>query len=286
MSVNRREFLKMAGIGLGGLVLPVSTPIKQYKNEDASESASMLYDASLCVGCRACQTACKERANLPSVTDSQNLYEFPTELNADNWTLIKLFKDEDSYQFIKKQCMHCLDPACTSVCPVKALEKTAEGPVVYHSDICIGCRYCMTACPFEVPKYQWSEVNPLIQKCDFCADRLAERLEPACGVACPTGALISGRRGMMLEVAHQRIADKPDFYVDHVYGETEVGGTSMLYLANVAFQKLDLPELDDQPLPEISWPYMKSVPFVFFGMGGLLTAIYYFTHRNEGKEKG
>ncbi|MHB8133189.1 MAG: hydrogenase 2 operon protein HybA [Anaerolineaceae bacterium] len=285
MSVNRREFLKMAGIGLGGLVLPVSTPKKQTATKDASESASMLYDASLCIGCRACQTACKERAGLPPVTDSQNLYEFPTELNANNWTLIKLFKENDAYQFIKKQCMHCLDPACTSVCPVKALEKTPEGPVVYHSDICIGCRYCMTACPFEVPKYQWDKVNPLVQKCDFCADRLAEGLEPACGAACPTGALISGRRGHMLEVAQQRITEKPDFYVDHIYGETEAGGTSMLYLANVAFQKLGFPNLDDRPLPEITWPYMKSVPIVFFGMGGLLTAIYYLTHRNEGKEK-
>ena len=155
MEVNRRDFLKIAGAGIGTLVLP-SLDVKAATIPGNLENAhAMLYDATLCVGCRSCQVACKKRAGLPYVTDENQMYEFPTELNADNWTLIKLFKEEDTFQFIKKQCMHCLDPACTSVCPVKALEKTPEGPVVYHSEICIGCRYCMTACPFEVPKYQW-----------------------------------------------------------------------------------------------------------------------------------
>lgn len=287
MTVNRREFLKMAGIGLGGLILPAYTPHQPDRVAEFASAHSMLYDASLCVGCRACQTACKDRANLPAVTDEQGLYEFPTDLNANNWTLIKLYQDSEEYSFVKKQCMHCLEPACTSVCPVKALEKTAEGPVVYHADICIGCRYCMTACPFDVPKYQWQEVNPLVQKCDFCADRLAEGLEPACGAACPTGALISGRRGEMLEVAHQRIAEKPDLYDSHIYGEHEVGGTSMLYLNHVAYQKLGFPTLNTRAIADLTWPYMKSVPFVFFGMGALLTGIYYATHRGdkqEGKE--
>ena len=246
----------------------------------------MLYDATLCVGCRACQVACKKRAGLPYVMDENQMYEMPTDLNGDTWTIIKLYQDTETYSYVKKQCMHCVAPACASVCPVAALEKTPEGPVVYHSYKCIGCRYCMTACPFEVPKYEWDEINPIIQKCDFCADLQAAGQQPACSAACPTGALISGTRAEMLEIAHQRLADHPDQYFDHVYGEHEVGGTSMLYIAGVSYEKLGYPTLKDQPIPDVTWPYMKAVPFVFFGMAGAMSAIYYWTHRNKEEEEG
>ncbi len=285
MEMNRRDFIKMAGAGLGGMILPTPDKSSASKLAEAENAYSMLYDATLCVGCKACQTACKNRAGHSPVTDEARLYEMPTDLNADTWTLIKLYNGEEDYSFVKKQCMHCVDPACASVCPVQALEKTAEGPVVYYDYKCIGCRYCMTACPFDIPKYEWDEVKPYIQKCDFCADLQQEGLPPACGAICPTGALISGRRGEMLEIAHQRITENPDTYVNHVYGEHEVGGTSMLYLSKVSFDKLDYPKLDSKPIPEITWPYMKAVPYVFFGMGGLMTAIYYFTHRNEKAEE-
>jgi formate dehydrogenase iron-sulfur subunit len=285
MPVDRREFLKIAGAGLGGLLLPISSASASSDPVNAENAFSMLYDAPKCVGCRACQTACKERAQLSPVKDAENLYEAPMELNSENWTLIKLYNGEDGSSFVKNQCMLCLEPACVSVCPVGALQKTPEGPVVYHADRCIGCRYCMTACPFDVPKYQWEEVRPLIQKCDFCADLQAEGKQPACGAACPTGALISGKRGEMLEIAHRRINEKPDFYESKVYGEKEVGGTSMLYLAKLPYEKLGLPALNESAIPEITWPYMKSVPYVFFGMGGIMTAIYYFTHRNDKKEE-
>jgi formate dehydrogenase iron-sulfur subunit len=285
MPVDRREFLKIAGAGLGGLLLPISSASANADPKNAENAFSMLYDAPKCVGCRACQTACKERSNLSPVKDPENLYEAPMELNSENWTLIKLYNGEEGSSFVKNQCMHCLEPACVSVCPVGALQKTPEGPVVYHADRCIGCRYCMTACPFNVPKYQWEEVRPLIQKCDFCADLQSEGKEPACGAACPTGALISGKRGEMLEIAHQRINEKPDLYESKVYGEKEVGGTSMLYLAKLPYEKLGFPTLNEKALPEITWPYMKSVPYVFFGMGGIMTAIYYFTHRNDKKEE-
>lgn len=285
MEINRRDFLKMAGAGLGGFMLPIPSPIDASATNNAEESSSMLYDTTLCVGCRACQTACKNRAGLPYETDAQHMYEMPTELTADTWTLIKLYDGNEDWSFIKKQCMHCIEPACASVCPVQALEKTPEGPVIYHAYKCIGCRYCMTACPFDIPKYEWDQVKPFIQKCDFCADRLAEGLEPACGAACPTGALISGRRGNMLEIARKRIQDKPDSYTKHIYGEHEVGGTSMLYLTHVAYDKLGFPELGEDPIPEITWPYMKAVPFVFFGMGAIMAGIYAITHRNKKSEE-
>ncbi len=285
MEVNRRDFIKMAGAGVGGLILPKVEPNSAASVETMENAHAMLYDATLCVGCRACQTACKDRNGHPFVTDVNHMYEMPTQLDGDTWTLIKLYQEDDTYSFVKNQCMHCVEPACASVCPVQALEKTPEGPVVYHSYKCIGCRYCMTACPFDVPKYEWDQVNPLIQKCDFCADLQEQGLEPACGAACPTGALISGKRGDLLEVAHNRIKEQPKTYVNHVYGENEVGGTSMLYLSKVSFEKLGYPNLNSDPIPEITWPYMKAVPFVFFGMAGLMSAVYYWTHRNENTKE-
>lgn len=280
MPISRRGFLKLGAAGVGALALPRTSGIVSAKAGDAENSASMLYDSTICVGCRACQTACKRRANLPHETDSQALYEKPNDLSADTWTLIKLYQGEKGTSFIKNQCMHCIDPACVSVCPVAALIKLPEGPVVYRGERCIGCRYCMAACPFGIPKSQWDAVLPLIQKCDFCADRQAEGLQPACGEACPTGALISGKRVDMLKIAHDRLKSNPS-YVQHVYGETEAGGTSMLYVSDMDYTDLGFPQLDDTALPTLDWPYLQAVPGVIAVMVGLSTAIYLRTHRNE-----
>ncbi len=286
MPVSRRKFLKFAGLGLGGAAL-AATPLKVLGESTAAEDgASMLYDATLCVGCRACQVACKKRSNLPPETDSQGIYEMPHDLSADTWTMIKVYKEDTDHSFVKNQCMHCIDPACVSVCPVAALEKLDSGPVVYHPERCIGCRYCMAACPFGIPKSQWEEPLPLIQKCDFCADRLAQGGSPACGDACPTGALIYGKRGSLLEEAHNRLKSNPDYF-QQVYGETEVGGTAMLYVAGVSFGKLGFPtELSDVPLPSIDWPYMKAVPWVVGIVASLSTAIYFRTHRDHENKPG
>ncbi len=280
MPISRRDFLKMAGVGAGALAAPVAVKEAEAAPLVADEAASMLYDASLCVGCRACQTACKRRADLPHETDAQNLYEMPRYLSADTWTIIQLYQDENEQSFVKHQCMHCIEPACVSVCPVAALEKTENGPVVYHGERCIGCRYCMAACPFGIPKSQWEEPLPLIQKCDFCADRQANGEEPACGEACPTGALIFGKRKEMLGTAKGRLAADPSF-VQHIYGETEAAGTSMLYISKVAFDKLGFPEVADTNFAKITWPYMLAVPGVVGVMVTLSTAIYFITRRKN-----
>jgi len=286
MPINRREFLKTAGAGLGGLAL-VDSPLSQLeiqaKQQEANDQASMLYDATKCVGCRACQVACKSRSSLPPVTDPERIWERPLDLSADTWTLIKLYDGEEGTSFIKANCMHCVEPACASVCPVAALEKTDAGPVVYHAERCIGCRYCMAACPFGIPKAQWYSNAPKIQKCDFCADRLAGGERPACADACPTGAINFGSRQEMLDVAHSRVTDT-ERYVNTVYGEHEAGGTDVLYIAGINPLLLGLPELDDRSLPSIDWPYMKAVPWVVGIVGAFLTATYFYTHRNESKE--
>jgi formate dehydrogenase iron-sulfur subunit len=279
MPISRRGFLKLAGVGLGALALPVTTSKAKAAPGGSGSSASMLYDSTKCVGCRACQTACKQRSHLPYETGSQGLYEEPVDLSANTWTLIKLYQGEEGTSFVKNQCMHCNDPACVSVCPVVALEKLESGPVIYHDERCIGCRYCMAACPFGIPKAQWSETMPLIQKCDFCADIQAEGGAPACSEACPTGALIFGKREEMLQTAHARLESDAN-YAQHVYGETEAGGTAMLYISDINYAALGFPALESSSLPSITWPYMRAVPGVIAVVATLSTAIYLRTHRN------
>jgi formate dehydrogenase iron-sulfur subunit len=244
----------------------------------------MLFDATICVGCRACQSACKKRADrpLPPHTDSSSLYEAPLDLSADTWTLIKLYTDEAGHNrvFCKYQCMHCIEPACVSVCPVAALEKTPSGPVIYHPYQCIGCRYCMMACPYSIPRYQWNKAFPLVQKCDFCAERQLNGDPPACSEACPTGALLYGKRSGLLEEARLRQRIRPGAYVSGIYGEKEAGGTLMLYLSPVDFTQLGWPDLDETVLPSYTWPYLVAVPGVIVFVAATMSALYVRTHRS------
>lgn len=282
MAISRREFLKLAGAGVVSLSLslPAKPVYAKGRFVRAETSHSMLYDSVKCVGCRACQQACKARSELPYEPDATGLYEAPRDLAANTWTIIKLYDGDHQDSFVKQQCMHCIDPACVSVCPVAALQKTPEGPVVYHGERCIGCRYCMAACPFGIPKSQWDKALPLIQKCDFCADRLAAGGQPACSEACPTGALIHGTRSQMLETAHTRLNADSTYY-PHVYGETEAGGTSMVYISNLRPTDLGFPDLPEKDLPSVTWPYMSAVPAVIGVMVTLTTGIYLRTHRDK-----
>ena len=164
-------------------------------------SKAMLIDTTRCIGCRACQVACKSWHNLPGErTTFSETWSNPRYMNSNNYTRI-IFREvaqpegKLNWYFIKRQCMHCQDPACESVCPVGALTKLKSGPVVYDDDRCIGCRYCMMACPFQVPKFEWGSAVPLIRKCDFCADRIEIGLAPSCATACPSQALVFGEPG-------------------------------------------------------------------------------------------
>ncbi len=179
--------------------------------------------------------------------------------------------------------MHCLDPACVSVCPVGALQKTEEGPVIYEASRCIGCRYCLLGCPFEVPKYEWDSPLPKVKKCIMCYEkRLSEGKQPACTEACPTGATIFGDRDELIYEAQHRIADHPERYVDHIYGLKEAGGTSVLYLAGQPFESLGFnTNLQDSPYPALTWIVLNKIPNVVTLGGVLMCGFWWLTNRKN-----
>jgi formate dehydrogenase iron-sulfur subunit len=186
---------------------------------------------------------------------------------------------------VKRQCMHCEEPACLSVCPVAALTKNDNGAVVYDADKCMGCRYCMMACPFGVPKYDWNSPNPKIIKCTQSCMANGKRNTPACVQACPNQALYYGNRDQLLAIAKDRIAQNPTKYVNKIYGEKEIGGTAMLYLSATPFDQLGFrTDLPNEPLPSLTWEVQSKIPAVFVGALTLLSGIAWWTHRGESKE--
>ena len=254
MGLSRRDALKVMLSAGGAAAATGSTP----RTAGAAVAvprpyaAAMLYDATRCVGCKACMVACSKANNLePDPGWSQGLYQAPLDLNGKTKNIIKLYQEPDgsTYSFVKRQCMHCLDPACTSACMLGALKKGDFGVVSYNADLCIGCRYCTMSCPFNIPKFEWDSLAPKIVKCEFCKERLAEGKPPACCEVCPTGAVIFGRYTALLAEAHARLDQHPERYTPKVYGETEVGGTQVLYLAAVDFAKLGLPAYGPDPVP-------------------------------------
>ena len=234
-------------------------------------SKAMLVDTTRCTACRGCQVACKQWNDLPAEeTTNVGSYQNPYRLSAYTWTLVQMREVEHEgrlyWTFLKRQCMHCLHPACVSACPVGAMHKLPEGPVLYNDARCIGCRYCMTACPFRIPRFEWDKAVGYIRKCHFCYDRLAEGLAPACVKTCPSGALQFGEREEMIALAEQRLKAQPEKYIQHVYGKEEGGGTSVLILSAVPFAYLGLPTLRDQAVSEAERPL---VPFEYLGVPSL-----------------
>jgi formate dehydrogenase iron-sulfur subunit len=233
---------------------------------------ALLYDAGRCVACGSCLAACREMNRLPE-TDA-------AELNDNQFTAIRTVFGRGGKVHYRRMCMHCLEPTCVSVCPVGALKKLADGPVVYNASLCLGCRYCVQACPFVVPKYEWHSLNPRIRKCDFCAGLLAEGKRNACAEACPTGATVAGPRPVLLEEAGQRMAAEPDKYVRHIYGEHEVGGTSVLMLSPVPFERLGMPvHLPAAALPTLTFGVLSKVPAITATLGYLLAGLWWLTRR-------
>ena len=257
------------------------------RNVDTSKTEAFLIDMTKCTGCRGCQVACKQWNQLEAEETeffSGEGYQNPPAMSEYTFTRIK-FRDfqkngQNEFAFYKEMCMHCADPACASVCPVGAFEKTAEGPVIYKADRCIGCRFCMIACPFGVPKYEWSKGLPLVKKCTGCYSRITEGLQPACATACPT-AISYGPRDEMIKLAEERLARYPDRYINKVYGKEEAGGTSVIYLTSIPFDELGFKPVTLRPLPEYTWKALRFVPAAFLTVGGSLSALSWVTHRRD-----
>jgi len=231
---------------------------------------AMLIDITLCVGCNACQDACKEKNHLPGGKEAS--------LSATAYTAL----EEHGDVFVRRLCQHCEEPTCVSVCPVGAFTKTTLGPVRYDESKCIGCRYCMQACPFQVPRYEWSSTKPRVQKCRLCADRLAEGRQTACAEACPTGATKFGNRDDLIREAYTRINAEPDKYVHKIYGQEEAGGTSILYITSVPFEKLGFnTQLDKTPLPNLTWNALEKIPSIVSIGSVFLAGVWWITNRRE-----
>ncbi len=234
-------------------------------------SYALLIDITQCVGCGECRTACQKSHGFPEI-EARNL-------NEKNFTTLEQYGDT----WVRRMCRHCNEPACGSVCPVGALEKTKAGPVNYDASKCLGCRYCMLACPFDIPKYEWSSNNPRVRKCTMCYDERTSKGQPtACSEACPAGATLFGKRDELLAEAHRRISENPDNYVHRIYGEKEIGGMSVLFLSSVPFEKLGFKtEIGSEALPQKTWNVLSKLPDVVVTAGAAFSAIYWITHRRE-----
>jgi len=238
---------------------------------------AILYDSVLCVGCRQCEQTCSERWKLP-YTEKIAAEE---KVSAHKLTAVRTYGE----RFSRKLCMHCIDPACASVCPVAALQKTEAGPVIYHEDRCMGCRYCMTACPFQVPSYTWSEIlAPKVAKCDLCSDRLKEPTR--CSEICPTEATITGDRDDLIVKARERMKENPGSYYPAIFGLEEAGGTSVLILSAVPFDQIGYnTKIPKEKLPESTWAALQHIPNIVVSGSVLMGGIYWLNNRKEEVER-
>jgi Fe-S-cluster-containing dehydrogenase component len=296
MKDSRRTFLKQLS-GTAGLILMGSrAQADVFNGQDHGKSFGVLVDTTLCVGCRSCEQACNDvNTDLPrkplshfkdlSILDKKRRMDYST------YTVVNRYYDiqeaEQKPVFAKFQCMHCLQPACKSACIVGAFSSESTGAVQYDSWKCIGCRYCMAACPFQVPAYEYRNAfTPKVRKCTFCQPRISAGELPACVQACPMEVMTFGPREELLREARAKLSTYPERYVQHIYGENEVGGTSWLYLASVPFEQIGLPKLGYHPTPGYTEPIQHAI-FKYFlpplGLYSLLGGLMWFFNKRKNK---
>lgn len=287
MSISRRKFL--------GWISAASLNCAFAKSANAAapkyfpgypDSLGVLYDSELCIGCRRCEEGCNKVNQLPLPDKPFNdlsVLDEKRRTTPKAYTVVNRYNTSKDTIYRKIQCNHCQEPACASACFVRAYTKTKEGAVIYDESVCVGCRLCMIACPFEIPTYEYdSALEPRIMKCTMCYPRVIQGLLPGCVQSCPVEALSFGKRKDLIRIARERIRKYPDRYVDHIYGEHEMGGTSWLYLSGAPFKELGMREdLGVTPAPELTIAVLDAVPMVIGLWPVLLTGIYAIIKRSE-----
>jgi formate dehydrogenase iron-sulfur subunit len=282
MSVDRRTFFKISGIAGLSLIAGRSSGTELQENSNI-EFMGILYDSTRCLGCRACELACCEENNLPEPQDEM-ITDVIRQTSESQRTVVNMYNTSKGEVLVKNQCMHCNDPACAAACLTKAMYKTKEGPVIWDEKKCMGCRYCMVSCPFDVPKFEYHSANPKIQKCDLCYDRIAKGEIPACVEICGE-ALTFGTRRELIAEARKRIAENPELYHPEIYGETVAGGTGILYLSPAPHNEIGLnTNLQNSSYPALTKGFLYSVPAVFILAPTLLLGIHAATKNNNSKE--
>ncbi|UFS70196.1 hydrogenase 2 operon protein HybA [Geomonas sp. RF6] len=291
---SRRDFLKSVAVAGAGVLSCGAAAASSGPGKVNNEELGLLYDATRCVGCKACMASCK-RVNAASGSlayehadwDKDELWDAPQDLSGSTRTVIKLYKESPTrWSYVQSSCMHCQKPACVSVCPVGAMTKDkTTGIVEYDKNACIGCRYCQVACSFTIPRFQWEKTIPQIVKCDLCKNtNLAQKGIPACAETCPAGALTFGKRKDLLADARQRLKESPDRYVNRIYGETEGGGTNHLYLAAYPFEKLGLPDLPPEAPAEFSEKIQHTIYKGFMAPVALYGTLCFVAVKNMKKQ--
>lgn len=243
-------------------------------------SFSILTDVTRCIGCEECVSACRA-TNATGDDDAPWKWRSgAAALSSTRWTTIA----RTGGRYVRIHCRHCLEPACAAACPVGALHVTDDGAVTYDPGICMGCRYCLVACPFRIPRYEWESPMPRVRKCLLCHEQIADgsRSEPACTAACPTRATVFGERDALLAEARRRIEAEPDRYVNHIWGEHEVGGTSVLYISDVDLAAAGWPAtLPERPVPDLATQVLGTVPTTFLGVGAAMAGIHWVVRRRD-----
>ena len=294
MAIKRRDFLKVSLGAAAGCIVGTGETRGNENFEGWPDRYGMLTDTTICIGanCRKCEEACKKVNGLTmdglDLSDN-SVFEEKRRTDADNFTVVNQFTNpQDSKRpiYVKDQCRHCDEPACASACLVSAFTKTPEGPVIYNPDVCIGCRYCMIACPYDIPAYEYfNAFDPKIRKCTMCYDLVKEGKIPACANICPKEAITFGKRSDLIALARDKIRKYPDRYNPHIFGEDEVGGSSWLYLAGTDFSNIGFhTNLGTKPYPELTRGFLSSVPLVLTIWPALLAGFYKFTQRSDDSE--
>ena len=287
MKSSRRHFIRGIAAGAGtvffGVRASAGTSVEDFAGYP--DRLGMLVDVSLCIGCRKCEEACKQSNQLPPSTvplEDMSIFDRQRRTDVENYTVVNRYASDQPDKppvFIKKQCMHCEEPACASACLVGALTKSKEGAVLYNKEVCLGCRYCMIACPFNIPAYEYHNPrSPQIRKCTLCYERIKNGEVPACVASCPKEAITFGKRMDLIKLAREKIMKHPGKYQDHIYGVTEAGGTSWLYISELPFATLGFPmNLGTKPFADYTRGFLSAVPVVFVVWPALLGGFYLST---------